>query len=53
MEDDPDEEEMDGFELDDDRGRHWRMMSEDNGVGVDDSKSFLHAKRWYVYVNEN
>ena len=28
------------------------MVFEDNGGGVDIAKALLHAKRWYVYVNE-
>ena len=52
MEDDPDEEEMDDVNLDDERERHWRMLFEDNGVGVEDVKALLHAKRWDIYVNE-
>ena len=53
VEDDPDEKEMDDVNLDEERERHWRMVFEDNDVGVDDAKSFLHAKRWDIYVNEN
>ena len=41
----PDEEEMDNVNLDEERGRHWRMVFEDNGGGVDDAKALLHAKR--------
>ena len=52
VEDDPDEEDMDNFNLDDKRERHWRMVFEYNDVGVDDAKALLHAKRWDVYVNE-
>ena len=52
VEDDPDEEEMDDVNLDNERERHWRMVFEDNGGGVDDSNALLHAKRWDVYVNE-
>ena len=44
---------MDNVHLDDERERHWRMVFKDNDRGVDDEKTFLHAKRWYVYVNEN
>ena len=50
--DDPDEEEMDNINLDDERECHWRMVFEDNDGGVDDAKALLHAKRWYIYVNE-
>ena len=52
MEDDPDEEEMDDVNIDDDRERHWRMVFEENYGGLDDAKALLHAKRWYLYVNE-
>ena len=52
MEDDPDEEGMDDVNLDDERERHWRMVSEDNDGGMDDAKVLLHAKRWDFYVNE-
>ena len=51
MENDPDEEEMEDFKLVDDMERHWRMVLEDNDGGVDNKKSLIHAKRWYVYVN--
>ena len=49
---DPDEEEMDDVNLDDDMEHHWRMVFEDNDVGVYNTKAFLHAKRWDFYVNE-
>ena len=52
VEDDPDEEEMDDVNLDDERERHWRMMLEKNGGGVDNAKALLHAKRWDIDVNE-
>ena len=45
MEYDTDEEEMDDVNLDDERERHWRMVFEDNDVGVDDVKELLHAQR--------
>ena len=32
--------------------RHWRMVFEDNDGGVDNAKALLHAKRWYLYLNE-
>ena len=51
MEDDPDEEEMDGVNLDNERERHWRMVSGDNYVGVCGAKAFLYSKRWDIYVN--
>ena len=43
MEKDPDEEEMGDFNIDDERGRHWRNFFEDNEGGVDE-KVLLHAK---------
>ena len=52
MEDDPDEEDIDYFNLDNMRERHWRVVFEDNDGGVDDKKALLHAKSWDVYVNE-
>ena len=52
MEDDPDKEDMEDVKLDDEKERHWEMVSKDNDVGVDDKKSLLHVKRWGVYVNE-
>ena len=53
MEYDPDEEDMDDVNLGDERERHWSMVFEDNGRGVDDAKSLLYAKRWDFYVSEN
>ena len=52
MEDDPDEEEMDDVNIDDARECHWRMVFEDNEGGVENKKALLHAKIWYLYVNE-
>ena len=52
VEDDPDEKEMDDVNLDDGRERHWRMVFEENSGGADYAKALKHAKRWYVYVNE-
>ena len=43
---------MEDVKLDDERERHWRMVFEDNGGGVDDKKALLHAKRWDSYVNK-
>ena len=43
---------MDNVNLDDKRERHWRMVFEDNDVGVDYGKALLHTKRWNIYVNE-
>ena len=52
VEDETDEEEMENVNLYDERELHWRMVFEDNAGGVDDAKELIHAKRWYVYVNE-
>ena len=52
VEDDNDEEEMDNVNLDDKRERQWRMIFEYNTGGVDNAKALLHAKRWYICVNE-
>ena len=52
VEDDPDKEEMDDFNIDDERERHWRMVFKENDGGVEDEKALLHDKRWDVYVNE-
>ena len=52
VKDDPDEEEIDDVNLDNGRERHWRMVFEDNGGGVDNAKALLHDRRWDVYVNE-
>ena len=51
LENDPDEEEKDDINIDDERDRHWRNVFEDNEGGVDE-KALLHAKRWYLYLNE-
>ena len=50
MDPDPDEEDMEDVRLDDERERHWRMVFEDNGGGVDYDKELLHDKRWDVYI---
>ena len=34
------------------RGFKWRMVFEDNYVGVGDNKALLHDKRWNVYMIE-
>ena len=52
MEDEPDEEEMAGVNIDDERERHWRMVLEENEGGVDDKKVLLYTKRWDSYVND-
>ena len=49
---DPDKEEMHDTHLDEERGRHWRMVFEDNYGGVDDTKALLHAKMWDIHLNE-
>ena len=51
MEGDPDEEDMDDVNLDDERERHWRVVSEDNDGGVYNKNALLHANIWDVYVN--
>ena len=43
---------MDDVNLDDEGGCHWRILFEDNYQGVDDTKAFLHANMWDLYVNE-
>ena len=42
---------MDDVNLDNERECYWRMVFEENYVGVDDAKALLHAKSWDVYVN--
>ena len=51
LEIDPDEEEKDEINIDDERERHLRNISEDNEGGVDE-KALLHANRWDLYLNE-
>ena len=51
MENDPDEEEMDDVNIENERERHWRNVSEDNEGGVDE-KALLHANRWDLYLDE-
>ena len=51
MEDDTDEEEMDDFNLGDERERQWRMVLKENDGRVDDEKALLPENMWYVYVN--
>ena len=48
MECNPDEEEMYDVNLDDERERHWRVVSEYNGVVVYDNNAFLHYKMWDI-----
>ena len=52
VEDDIDEEEMDGVNIYNERERQCRLVFKDNDGGVDDKKALLHDKRWDVYVNE-
>ena len=51
MEDDPDEEEMEIFNLDNERERQCSMVFEENDGRVEDAKALLHSKRWDIYVN--
>ena len=51
MDNDPDEEEMDGVNIDDKRESNWINVFEDNEGGVDE-KALLHAKRWDLYLNK-
>ena len=51
VEDDPDKEDMDDVNLENARGNHWRMVCEENYVGVDDKKVLLYSKRWDLYVH--
>ena len=44
---------MNNVNLDDEIERHWRMVFEENYVGMDDAKALIRAKRWDVYLNEN
>ena len=53
MDPDPHEEWMEYVRLDNERGSHWRMVFEENYVGVGNEKVLLHEKRWDVYMNEN
>ena len=40
------------MKLDDERERHWRMVSEDNDGGVENNKALLYTKRWDVYFKK-
>ena len=51
VEDDTNDEDTNDVNVDSERERHWRMVFEENGGGVDDKEASLHAKRWDVYVN--
>ena len=51
VDDDPDKEDTEDVNLDDERERHWRIVSEDNDVRVEDATALLHNKRWDIYVN--
>ena len=48
VEPDTDDEEIKDVVLNDERERHWRMVFEDNKVGVDETKALLHARKWDV-----
>ena len=50
LDNDPDKEDMGDVNIDDERERQWRNVSEDNEGGVDE-KALLHAKRWDLYFN--
>ena len=41
------------MKLGNERECHLVFYFEDNDVGVDGKKAFLHAKTWDLYVNEN
>ena len=45
VEDDCNEEETGNVNLDDGKGRQWRIVFKDNYGGMDDKKGLLHAKR--------
>ena len=47
MEADPYGEDMEEVRLKYERERHWRIVFEDNKVGVDYEKSIIHAKRCF------
>ena len=42
-----DEEDMENMILDNERGIRWRVVLEDNNVGVDNKTYILHTKRRY------
>ena len=42
---------MEDVKLYDERGRHQRMVFEDNYGGVDYQKVLLHSNRWDIYMN--
>ena len=46
------EEEMEDMRLDNERERHWGMVFEGEKGGVDDYKSIIHAKSFYVYMKK-
>ena len=43
---------MQDVRLGDEIEHHWRIVSEENDIGVDDDKSILHAKRLYIYMKQ-
>ena len=46
------EEEMEDWILDNLIEHNWRVVFEDNGGGVENQKSILHAKRQVIYMNK-
>ena len=38
--------------LDNERECHWRVVFEDNNIGVGDDKAFLRSNRWDFYMNK-
>ena len=52
MDPDPDEQDKEDVKLDDKRERHWMMVFEDNGGGLDNQKAIIHAKKWDEYMNQ-
>ena len=49
---DTDEDEMEDITLKDERGNHWKMVFNDIKRGIDNEKSFIHDKRWDVYMGD-
>ena len=46
------EEEIEDVFLNDNRERHWCMVSKDKNGGVDGTKNLIHTKKWDVYNSE-
>ena len=51
MKSDMEKQEIEDVTLDNERDFHRRIF-EDDKVGIDDEKSFLHAKSWDLYMIE-